>query len=137
MSRFSRVVFSKKSGLWKTPEEAFAELNREFHFNFDPCVPPVVGDFNGNGLQEEWPKGCRAFLNPDYDKAERWVLKSWLEYTQKRAKLAVLLLPGRIDTDWFDFISDKAAEIRRAKRRLRFKGAKYDAPFPSIVVIIK
>ena len=33
----SRAVFTSNSDEWATPRELFEELDREFHFNLDPC----------------------------------------------------------------------------------------------------
>jgi len=49
--------------------------------------------------------------------------------------LVVGLLPARTDTKWFhDFIYHKA-QIRFLRGRLKFSGAIYSAPFPSMIVI--
>lgn len=48
-----------------------------------------------------------------------------------------MLIPARTDTKAFhEYIYGKA-EIRFLKGRLRFVGATYNAPFPSMVVIFK
>lgn len=33
----NRILFSKKSDEWATPDEVFNELDKEFHFDLDPC----------------------------------------------------------------------------------------------------
>lgn len=33
----SKALFSSASGSWTTPPELYAELDHEFHFDFDPC----------------------------------------------------------------------------------------------------
>jgi len=50
---------------WKTPSYLYDELDREFHFNFDPC--PLNADFNG--LEIEW--GTSNFINPPYNKIDK------------------------------------------------------------------
>lgn len=32
------VMCSSKSNEWRTPQHFFDELNKEFHFNLDPCA---------------------------------------------------------------------------------------------------
>jgi site-specific DNA-methyltransferase (adenine-specific) len=123
------AMFSSASDRWATPFDLYAALHQEFNFNFDPC--PLDGD--GDGLAAlfcEW-RGKRVFCNPPYGRG----LEDWLKRGLE-AELAVFLLPARTDTPWFHEIClSKAQEIRFLKGRLRFGGAKYNAPFPSIVVI--
>jgi site-specific DNA-methyltransferase (adenine-specific) len=51
--------------------------------------------------------------------------------------VVVMLVPSRTDTRYFhDYIYHRT-EIRFVKGRLRFSGAKYNAPFPSMIVIFR
>ena len=34
----NRVLFSSKKEVWETPKQLFDTLDREFHFNIDPCA---------------------------------------------------------------------------------------------------
>jgi hypothetical protein len=139
-----KVLFSSKQTEWNTPKSLFLELQKEFDLNFDPCMPPIVGNFNGNGLKENWHG--RAFLNPPYKRGlvKRWVYKTWVELTSKNIEIAVMLLPSRTDQDWFQFLLKKQkqgiCEIRYIDERLHFEDAKgtknYGAPFPSIIAIL-
>lgn len=48
-----------------------------------------------------------------------------------------MLIPARTDTNAFhDYIYGKA-EIRFIRGRLRFGGSKWNAPFPSMIVVYK
>ncbi len=126
----SRVVFKSASVEWPTPKAVYKALDREFHFDFDPC--PIDGS-NGDGLATlftEW-RGRRVFCNPPYGPS----IRKWLERAQD-AKVAVYLIPARTDTRWFhDLVLPHASEIRFIKGRLKFGGATNPAPFPSMVVI--
>jgi len=72
-----------------------------------------------------------------------WVAKAYHE--RKLGKLTVMLLPVRTDTKYFHlYIWDKenhrpkpGIEIRLIEGRLKFKGSKDMAPFPSMVVVFK
>ena len=57
--------------------------------------------------------------------------------TFHRGGTAVLLIPARTDTKWFHEYVYHKAEIRFIKGRVKFGGAKYNAPFPSMIVIYK
>jgi hypothetical protein len=47
---------------WLTPPNLYAELDAEFHFDFDPCPYPVPEGFDG--LTCEW--GKRNYVNPPF-----------------------------------------------------------------------
>lgn len=56
----TNVMFSGKTDAWATPKAFFAELDKEFHFDLDPCAD----EFNhkcekyytiaDNGFLKEW-----------------------------------------------------------------------------------
>lgn len=48
-----------------------------------------------------------------------------------------MLIPARTDTKVFHELIYGKAEIRFVKGRLRFGGAKNNAPFPSMIVVYK
>lgn len=125
----NRVVFKSQTVEWATPPEVYAQLDREFHFDFDPC--PLGGTEDGLAtLFQPW-YGRRVYLNPPYGPG----IRKWLERGLE-ADLAVFLLPARVDTKWFhDLVLPHAREIRFIRGRLTFVGAKHPAPFPSMVVV--
>jgi site-specific DNA-methyltransferase (adenine-specific) len=130
----NRVMFSAASTHWATPGEVYGSLDREFHFDFDPC--PLRNDTGPlpvvDGLVVSW-RDKRVFCNPPYGPGVgRWIAKG------KEARLAVYLLPARTDTAWFhDLVLPLADEIRFLRGRLKFGDAVNVAPFPSMVVIYK
>ena len=125
----NRVLFSSMSPHWDTPKAVFDQLDAEFHFNDDPC--PAGGLF---GLDRSW--GQSVFVNPPYSQIKAWMEKGLAEYRQ--GKTVVFLIPARTDTGWFhDHILPNASEIRFIRGRLKFGGAKFNAPFPSMVVIFQ
>lgn len=76
---------------------------------------------------------CFCPGNPPYGPG----IRKWLGRAREAA-LAVYLLPARTDTRWFhDLCMPFASEIRFIRGRLKFGGAKYNAPFPSMLVIFK
>ena len=50
---------------------------------------------------------------------------------------AVMLIPARTDTKWFHQYVYGKAEIRFVRGRVKFGGAKYNAPFPSMIVVFR
>ena len=136
------LMFSSKTDEWFTPLAFFQELDREFHFNLDPCATDLNHKCERyftreiDGLRQNWG-GCRVFCNPPYGKViGEWVKKAY-EESQKPDTLVVMLLPARTDTKWFHSYIYGKAEIRFIKGRLKFGGCDNSAPFPSMVVIFR
>ncbi len=132
---FGSALFSSAHVEWGTPPDLFEALNKEFHFDFDPCTHHTLWD----GRFISW-EGQRVFCNPPYGKGvDKWLAKG------REAVVAVYLLPARTDTAWFHDYALKADEIRFIRGRLRFVEGhilKRDswssqdcAPFPSMLVI--
>jgi hypothetical protein len=130
-SKTQKLMFASADQTWKTPKLLYEGLNREFHFDFDPCPP----NHNFNGLMVEWKQ--RNFVNPPYDRVAEWIEKAWTE--SQKGKLVVLLTASRTDTRWFHrYVLPYASEIRFLKGRLRFNdNPNYlaRAPFPSVIII--
>jgi site-specific DNA-methyltransferase (adenine-specific) len=125
------VVFKSESYEWATPPAIFQALDKEFHFDFDPC--PLGGTEDGRSpLFCKW-EGKRVFCNPPYGPEIVKFLKRAHD-----AQLSVFLLPARTDTKWFhELVLPLAKEIRFIKGRLKFGNAANCAPFPSMVVVFE
>lgn len=139
--RGDKVLFSKGSDEWATPQDLFDSLNNEFDFNLDPCSTDdnckcqKHFTVQENGLEQNWG-GHRVFCNPPYSQIKHWVKKCHDEGVKDNT-LVVLLIPSRTDTKYFhDFIYNRA-EIRFVKGRLKFGDSKNTAPFPSMIVIFR
>jgi site-specific DNA-methyltransferase (adenine-specific) len=124
-----KTMSSHASWEWPTPKRFYEELDKEFHFDFDPC--PLGGEIDGRStLFVPWA-GKRVFCNPPYGPE----IPKFIERANE-ALLAVFLVPARTDTRWFhDLCLPHAKEIRFIRGRLRFGEGKKQAPFPSMVVI--
>lgn len=81
---------------WLTPPNLYAELDAEFHFDFDPCPYPCPDGFDG--LTCEW--GQRSYVNPPFGSivhcgkkkgATAWVRKAIEE--NSKGKLVVIVHP--------------------------------------------
>lgn len=121
----NKGLFSSKTDQWATPQEFFDELDREFHFDLDPCADesnhktPEYFTKEQDGLLQDW-SGRRVFCNPPYGRAiAAWVEKAYREGT-KDGTIVVMLIPARTDTRYFhDFILHRS-EIRFVPGRLKF-----------------
>lgn len=135
----TELMFSSKSDNWATPDDLFKELDKEFHFNLDPCADEYNHKCDKyftkeqNGLLQSWG-GYRVFCNPPYGREVKdWVKKC----AESDAELVVLLIFARTDTKYFhEYIYGKA-ELRFIKGRLKFGNCKNSAPFPSMLCIFR
>lgn len=140
-TKFDRIHFSSKTYKHRTPIGLFKELDSEFHFNFDPARPPIVGDYNENALTKRWiiksKKKLRVFLNPPYDRKlmQRFIKKAYQEFKEDRIELVVFLLPLRATALKFLVKLHEKTEFRLLERRLIFGDAKDGAPFDSVIAI--
>ena len=143
-------LFSANHETWGTPQVVFDELDREFHFDLDPCPGEATlkADIRTlkDGLEDRWAPFNAAFVNPPYGRAiEKWVAKAVVAARNGRV---VLLIPARTDTSWWhDLILPFAKELRFIRGRLGFTGVtpklekghttlRSRAPFPSVVVVL-
>jgi site-specific DNA-methyltransferase (adenine-specific) len=136
-----KIMFSKKSDEWATPQWLFDDLNKVHGFTLDPastdenCKCPNHFTMEDDGLTKDW-LGETVFINPPYSKCFDWVKKAHSE-AQKESTKVVMLLPARTDTKWFhQFCLDKNVvnEVCFVKGRLKFGDQTNSAPFPSMVV---
>lgn len=63
---------------WATPQWLYDELNREFHFDFDPC--PLHSQFDGISSGVKW--GVSNFINPPYNRIDkpRFIRRAYEEW---------------------------------------------------------
>ena len=132
-------LYTSNSAEWATPQKFFDVLNDEFHFTLDPCSTDENAKCKKHytkeqdGLNQDW-NGEIVYCNPPYGSGiEAWVRKCY-EHSM-RGGVAVMLLPARTDTGWFHNYVYGKAEIRFVRGRLRFNNSKWNAPFPSIIVV--
>ena len=147
---------------WETPQPLFDELDKEFHFNADPCASisnykcPAWADKTHDGLSFEWTEwievfdnsGCNGtfinpsvFCNPPYSRGniEKWVKKSY-EESQKGCTVVMLLPVATGTVVWHDVIFPHASEIRFIRGRIKFtlNGVEKGTPrFDSAIVIFR
>lgn len=80
-------------------------------------------------------KRCSAILHTDVRRQSG--LRSARSMENLGGGIAVMLIPARTDTKVFhEYIYGKA-EIRFVKGRIKFGGSKWNAPFPSMIVVFR
>jgi hypothetical protein len=129
----NKVLFRSQSCDYRTPVAIYKMLDNEFHFDDDPCGLncdlPLL-----DGLNRDW--GSMTFLNPPYGtQTIKWLKKAYEQYQQ--GKTIICLVASRTDTKWWHEYCMKATEIRFIRGRLKFGTMKFNAPFPSAIVIFK
>jgi site-specific DNA-methyltransferase (adenine-specific) len=130
------VHFLSQSVDWATPKGVYDELDREFHFHYDPCLLYDADDFALaiDGLTSDWHES--TFVNPPYGRGiGLWTKKAVEEW--HRGKTVVMLIPSRTDTIWWHRDIMQADEIRFIKGRLKFGDSVNSAPFPSAIVVFR
>ena len=127
-------MFTSKKQNWKTPKELYNLLNKEFNFDFDPCLLETDTIHFKDMLGSEWV-GRRIFVNPPYKMLSKWIEKCYNEW--KKGKTIVMLIPARTDTKAFHKYIYPNAELRFIQGRLCFNDCGKPAPFPSMIVIFK
>lgn len=75
-------------------------------------------------------------MNPPYGRdLPRWMQKAYRESIDNHA-LVVCLVPARVGALWWQDTAAKA-EVRFPVGRIRFEGAKDEAPFEAAIVIFR
>lgn len=108
---------------WRTPEWLFDGLQRRYGpFTLDGaasddnhlCERYVTReqDFFAQDLTEE-----NVFLNPPFSRGND--ILQWLRYA-RTAKSATVVLPARTDTEWFEYVLDKANVVDFIQGRINF-----------------
>ena len=121
-------------GYWLTPEDFLSEMDREFHFDFDPCPYPRPAGFDG--LKERW--GKRNWVNPPFvgpaSSRSAWMRKAIEE--QSLGNLSVLILP--VDR-WITRAIQAGAELRipRPFKWLNTNGRPQVSGRPAILFILR
>lgn len=154
----TQVLFSTGKDDWETPDDFFRNLDDKYHFVLDAaanssnCKCPAY--FGDGGVEQdaleadwqEWLDNGNIWLNPPYSrKLQTAFLRKVVEESGKqKARRSgvgeehgriVCLLPARTDTaNFHDFILPNG-EIEFLRGRIKFKGAKHGAPFPSMICI--
>jgi hypothetical protein len=149
LRRFARdrntmdVMGSSESPEWYTPQHIIdLTLDLFDGIDLDPCsnshkVPNVPARIHytkeDNGLVQTWHG--KVYMNPPYgDEISDWTEKLVESYEQGEIEEAIALLPGRIDTQWFQPLYEYL--ICNIRGRLRFVGSENSAPFPSVIVYL-
>lgn len=136
------AMLSAKTNEWSTPHALFHGLDQEFHFTLDvaasvdntKCKKYFTKETDG--LRRSWG-GQIVWCNPPYSELQAWIQKAHLE--RRKGTTTVMLIPSRTDTAAFHqyIYKKRGVQIRFLRGRIFFEGARWNAPFPSMVVIFR
>lgn len=138
-----RVMGSSDSDEWYTPQEIINRVLACFgQIDLDPCSnsheSPAVPSRKHytreeNGLAQSW--FGKVYMNPPYgSEIPEWVQSLVTFYEQGDIEEAIALLPGRIDTQWFQPLY--AYPMCHVRGRIQYANSPYHAPFPCVVVYL-
>ena len=129
---------TSNTDLWSTPQDFFDQQNAMYGpFEMDVCADKsnakcvVYFDKNTDGLKQIWSGKC--WMNPPYGRE----IKKWMEKAYQSSgngTVVVCLVPARTDTKWWHDFAIKG-NVKFIRGRLKFGGAKHNAPFPSAIVV--
>lgn len=137
-----KAMYYRKSDEWVTPRELFQKYDDIYHFDLDAAASdenaqvPTYFTKEDNALCQKWHGN--VWCNPPYSLCANFVWKAMFEVIEGNCETVVMLLPSRTDTLWFHRLlaNQDIVDIDFLRGRLKFEGAKHNAPFPSIIVVI-
>lgn len=131
---------------WGTPWEFYRLWDSRYHFTLDVCATArnakcaLYFSPEQDGLAQDWGANS-CWCNPPYGRTVgKWVKKA--RDASEAGATVVMLLPSRTDTAWWhDYVMagtrESRLEVHFVRGRIRFEGAQYPAPFPSVVVVFR
>ena len=136
----NRALYDSVNPNWQTPEKILRLVRMIAPIGLDPCTTPenpcgAEVFYHRGGLCLPWSirAGVLGYVNPPYG----YQIPSWVARCAVAGMGGTIigLLPARVDTAWFhNHVVDTAKAIAFWRGRLRFRGAPYCAPFPSVLV---
>jgi phage N-6-adenine-methyltransferase len=138
--KFNAGLCTSNTYEWETPQALFDPLHKEFQFTLDVCATPENAKCENfyhvanDALKHEWVGTC--WMNPPYGREiGKWVQKA--KESATAGATVVCLVPARTCSAWWHDHAAKASEIRFIRGRVKFGGAKWNAPFPSVILVFK
>ena len=137
----NKCMFTSESAEWYTPTYIINNVLKILgKIDLDPCAPLNPTDRTvpadkyytaiDDGLTQQW--NGKVFLNPPYGRQiGQWTTKLDSEYHKGNVDDAILLVPARTDTKWFNDIADHPFCL--VTGRVYFSNCANSAPFPSVL----
>lgn len=122
-------------------------IERSFgRIDFDPCWHPASavrprayldvrrGD---DGLRDDW-SGDVVFVNPPWSKQKRWLERAHDQWSKRKVRTVVCLVPAKTDTKLFHHVLSKDADVYFVEGRPRFfrEDGRSEATMVSAMVVM-
>lgn len=139
-------IVDNRSCEWYTPRHILERVYYVMNIDLDPASPnpPTVKakkfyTKKENGLLQPW--NGNIYLNPPYGRdLPPWISKLLIEWHLSHVTNAILLVPAKVDTVWFNLIASKSACICTIRGRLHFiiedKTADTSGTFSNILILL-
>lgn len=138
-------LFTSDSNEWYTPRAIIDSVLEVFgEIDLDPCSNSHINPNipakqhytkDDDGLTKTW-RG-RVYMNPPYGRDVRqWVEKIYHEFSEGNIDEAIVLVAGRIDTQWFNILAKEGIIWCAIQGRLNFSNCDNNAPFPSVAFFL-
>lgn len=125
----NKLHIYKKNDIVKTPKYFYDELDRIFHFDFDPC--PVDPNFDGLAI-ENW--GQMNYVNPPFSEIGKWLKKAVEQ--KKKGRNSVFLITLRPNNKyWLDYVFPYSTQIYLISKGIIFQDYKRELPIPLCLVL--
>lgn len=131
-----RIIHSSVVPNWRTPDQLYRQLCKEFYFNCDLAADSASAKCQrflgpGSPITEDalsgkvglWQEQGSGFLNPPWSKEAKLPLTPWIERMIAEAQEGwegVTILPASIQTRWWQRVRANAYEIRLIPHRVSF-----------------
>lgn len=125
---------------WGTPWPLFKKYDAIYGFTLDVCAVAENAKCarfftpEDDGLLQDWGRDV-CWMNPPFGKEiPRWMGKAYREAL--RGATVVCLVPARTCTAWWHDYAEKG-ERHFIRGRIKFEGAKHNAPFPCAIIVFR
>jgi hypothetical protein len=144
-AKLRAVNASSASPEWYTPKQlvnvvikALGEIDLDPCSNVAPYNVPAKKHYtkDDDGLSQPWEG--RVFMNPPYGKTiPQWTKRLEDEYNAGNVAEAIALVPARVDTRWYHYISKHTVCFIKGRIRFELDGVKSNPSiFPSVAIYL-
>lgn len=131
MTAYVEHYQNERKQTWQTPPYLFDPLHERFRFTMDGASDesnPLLAKHSTEDNFVSW-EGERVFCNPPWSNITPFVALA------TTAKLAVLLVPARVNAKWFHRALELGARVEFFLGRPKFVGGKANSPVDCLLLV--